>query len=128
MGHPGRRRFIGEAAVFGGCLAVCGLRPCPARAGSGEGEGEEDEFRWTAFCCQRCDTCQAYLDEECPSCKAHPSAGECRIKRCAVEREVATCAHCEDFPTCPQPGWKEHPEVRALAEALRKKLQETHPS
>lgn len=47
----------------------------------------------------------------------------CTVRKCARKREVITCAHCDELPTCDNELWTEWPGLKKKAEELRNKLQ-----
>ena len=105
---------------------------------------KKDEFRMMAYCCLKCDKCDAYIatknnDDElrakvakqwkmkpekinCEGCKSDKCLFNCSARVCAKEKKVITCAHCKDFPSCDKEIWKKQPKLREIAEEVRKKL------
>ncbi|UCH62502.1 MAG: DUF3795 domain-containing protein [Fidelibacterota bacterium] len=47
----------------------------------------------------------------------------CTVRKCASKRDVITCAHCDELPTCDNELWTEWPGLKKKAEELRNKLQ-----
>jgi len=97
-----------------------------------------------AYCTLPCDKCDAYLatinnDENlknevaarwgmkaeeiyCKGCKSDNALFSCSASKCAAKRGVITCAHCEDFIDCDNELWNKQPQLRQMAEELRKSL------
>ena len=119
--HP-RRCFLKLGASAGAGLALGCLSAPHGRLLAAADSDAAERYRMTAYCCQRCDQCELYRFRQCSTCKFRPGGG-CTIKRCAVSKGVITCAHCAALPTCDKEFWKQKPEVRKLAEALRAQLQ-----
>jgi hypothetical protein len=46
----------------------------------------------------------------------------CPVRMCAKEKQVTTCAHCNDFAECNKELWNEWPKLRDQAESIRKTL------
>ncbi len=51
-----------------------------------------------AYCGLYCGACRAYLKESCPGCHENEKAKWCKIRTCCIERGLATCAGCTEFP------------------------------
>jgi hypothetical protein len=116
------------------------------RSSSQKDNAEAEDFLMIAYCGLDCERCDAYLatlnkDENlktevaerwgmkpedifCMGCKSENALFSCSAKKCAVERNVITCAHCEDFITCDNEIWEKYPQIRQKAEELRKQLEE----
>ena len=67
-------------------------------------------------------------DVSCHGCRmdtpalAYGYKANCEVRSCAMDRQVASCAHCEDLSICDQSLWNEWPNLRKQAEDLRKGL------
>ena len=83
-------------------IAYCGLKcsECPVRIATMEGDEEKRAQLAKDYSCEAC--VLTLEDIDCHGCKSdHVSqkmCGACEIKACAVERGVANCGHCEDYP------------------------------
>ena len=64
-----------------------------------------------------CDGCLATEGRLCGNCF------ECVMRLCALEKQVATCAHCPDY-VCDKlsPIFAQHPEARQPLDAIRAQL------
>ena len=54
-----------------------------------------------AYCRLDCGICTWREKCNCPGCQAAAGKmfwGECAIATCCIERELAHCGHCSDFP------------------------------
>ncbi len=65
-------------------------------------------------------------DVTCDGCQSETgrlssyARGGCEIRKCALDRKVATCAHCEDYACAPLTGFfKMAPEAKTALEELR---------
>jgi hypothetical protein len=45
------------------------------------------------------------------------------IRKCAVEKQVVTCAHCDEYPTCDDPMWESYPWLRRQIDQIRSNLE-----
>ena len=51
-----------------------------------------------AYCGLVCSKCGAYLKGRCKGCHSDkPMNRNCKVKKCAMERQIITCADCKDF-------------------------------
>jgi hypothetical protein len=97
-----------------------------------------------AYCCLECDKCDAHIATQkndnqlrakvakewkmeaekisCDGCKSDNALFNCEAKKCAIARELATCAHCADFPSCDKEIWPKWPKLKEKVEAMRTKL------
>ena len=50
-----------------------------------------------ACCGLYCGACKSYLKEKCEGCRKSGKNSWCQVKKCAVEKGIATCADCGDF-------------------------------
>lgn len=89
-----------------------------------------EDFSRMAYCGIRCRA-------ECPenaypaSCEGCKSKGGklghycriCSIRKCAGERQVLTCAHCDGYSSCEADTWKRYPILRRKIDRIRSDLQ-----
>ena len=88
------------------------------------------DFSQISFCGIYCeDVCpeRAY-PKSCDGCKIQggkcaPYCCGCPVRKCAQEKGMLTCAHCNGFPTCDKDTWKTYPSLRGKIEQLRAELQ-----
>ncbi len=45
------------------------------------------------------------------------------IRKCAVEKQVVTCARCDEYPTCDDPMWESYPWLRRQIDQIRSNLE-----
>lgn len=80
-------------------LSYCGYRCdlCPAYAGNLK--TDEDRERVSRDWAKYYDHHEEPANVECRGCKAGPEEGNssCKVRPCAIERGVSTCAECDDF-------------------------------
>lgn len=58
----------------------------------------------------------------CKSDKVGYFCKDCTVKKCAVQKGLPTCAHCDDLDSCDQHLWKEFPWLKEKAIKLKKEL------
>jgi hypothetical protein len=89
-----------------------------------------EDFSRMAYCGIRCWV-------ECPenaypaSCEGCKSKGGklghyceiCSIRKCAGEKQVLTCAHCDGYSSCEADTWKRYPILRIKIDQIRSDLQ-----
>lgn len=46
----------------------------------------------------------------------------CQVRACAKEKQLLTCAHCDDLPTCDKELWTKYPEMKKKIDAMREEL------
>jgi hypothetical protein len=64
-----------------------------------------------------CDGCLSNSNRLCGYCY------ECQVRACATGREVANCAHCDDYPcNTLEAFWRMAPEARATLHGIRTRL------
>jgi hypothetical protein len=66
-------------------------------------------------------------DVACFGCKTKNKpigyyAQNCDVRKCAHPKNVITCAHCDDFPTCEKETWTRWPKLRQALEKIRNEL------
>jgi len=125
-------------------LGSTSLSCCPCSAGHEQAMLDGDEFAMVAYCCLECEKCDVYIatqndDDElrakvtkewkmkaeelyCDGCKSDRTPFNCEAKKCAVGRNLPTCAHCDDFPSCDKEIWTKWPQLKQKVEAMRSKL------
>jgi len=116
------------------------------RSSSHKDDTEAEDFLMIAYCGLDCEKCDAYIatinnddnlkaevaarwgmkpeDIYCEGCKSEKALFNCSAKKCAMERNVITCAHCGNFLSCDNELWEKYPQIRQKAEELRKQLDE----
>jgi len=108
------------------------MRPTvyPNQTISGQRLQSKGESNQVAYCGIRCrEACPDYkYPSLCSSCKSedekHSSFWErCMIRKCAVEKQVVTCAHCDEYPTCDDPMWESYPWLRRQIDQIRSNLE-----
>lgn len=87
------------------------------------------DFDQMAYCGIRCLTaCPGRkYPKSCVGCKATEGKRDgfcesCAIRKCADEKQVFTCAHCDEYPTCENELWTKYPTLRRKIDQLRKDL------
>jgi hypothetical protein len=89
-----------------------------------------DDFSRMAYCGIRCwAACpeRAY-PTNCEGCKSEggklgPFCEVCALRKCASEKEVLTCAHCDEYPLCKVDTWTRYPVLRRKIDQIRSALQ-----
>jgi hypothetical protein len=64
-------------------------------------------------------------DFNCFGCKSEKLGYFCRnctVKKCAVNKGLPTCAHCDDLDSCDQKLWKDFPWIKEKAIKLKAEL------
>lgn len=51
-----------------------------------------------ARCGLYCGACKSFLKAKCPGCRENAKATWCKVRSCCIEKNIATCAGCGDFP------------------------------
>jgi hypothetical protein len=59
----------------------------------------------------------------CYGCKTASALFNCSAKQCTEKKQVLTCAHCADFPTCTNETWSKYPGLHRNVQEMRKALQ-----
>ena len=141
-----RREMLKTCACVGLALALgsSSLSCCPCSADREQAMLDSDDFSMIAYCCLECDKCDVYIatqnnDDElrakvakewkmkaeelyCDGCKSDRTPFNCEAKKCAVSRNLPTCAHCDDFPSCDKEIWTKWPQLKEKVQAMRSKL------
>ncbi len=143
---PDRREFLklGACAGIGLVLVEAGLSCCPKLSKHTATASKGDKYAMVAYCCLKCDECDAYIATKnndnqlraavatrwnmqpeqinCNGCKSPNPLFNCSAKKCAEQKKVPTCAHCDEFPTCTNEQWSKWPTLRENVEKFRKEL------
>lgn len=134
-----RRDFlkIAGAAVVGTVLTACTplttpppeTTPIPPLPTSSESSMDFNKISYCGIHCreacpewaypQTCDGCKSPVGNE----KCAPYCCGCPVRKCAQEKGVLTCAHCDGFPMCDKDTWKTYPGLKGRVEQLRTELQ-----
>jgi len=141
-----RREMLRTCACagFGLVLSTGGFSCHPCNSNHQQVVLDSDDFSMIAYCCLDCTKCDAYIatqsnDEQlrtkvakewkkkaeefyCDGCKSDRALYNCEARKCAVSRNLPTCAHCEDFPSCEKEIWTKWPQLKEKVEAMRSKL------
>jgi len=126
-------------ALGSACLSCC---PCSADRQRAVLGG--DEFGMVAYCCLECDKCDVYIatqnnDDElrakvakqwnmdagkryCDGCKSERALFNCEAKKCALQKNLPTCAHCDEFPSCDKEIWTKWPQLKQKVQAMRSRF------
>ena len=144
--HKNRREMLKTCACagLGLVLSTGGFSCCPCSADREQAMPDSDDFSMIAYCCLECDKCDVYIatqnnDDElrakvanewkmkaeelyCDGCKSDRTPFNCDAKKCAVSRNLPTCAHCDDFPSCDKEIWTKWPPLKEKVQAMRSKL------
>lgn len=126
-----RRDFL-KLAVAAGLLAGCNAAQQPTAAPllaptAAATTVSVEDFSQVAYCGMRCQTCPVLRAHNCDGCKSEsgrlcPSCQTCTIRPCAMAKQVATCAHCDEFPSCDDSMWEIFPHLRVKAKQIRSSL------
>lgn len=144
--HQNRREMLKTCACagLGLILSTGGVSCCPYRSNREQAMPESDDFSKIAYCCLECEKCDVYIatqnnDNElrakvakewkmkaeelyCDGCKSDRTPFNCEAKKCASGRNLPTCAHCDDFPSCDKEIWTKWPQLKEKVQAMRSKL------
>jgi hypothetical protein len=137
-----RRDFL-KLAVAAGLLSGCGAEQQPnaappdeptatptcAPTGTADTVSAED-FSQVAYCGIRCrEACPEHTyPTSCEGCKSEGGklghfCERCAIRKCAMEKQVVTCAHCDEYPSCDVDTWKMYPVLRRKIDGIRSTLE-----
>ena len=141
-----RRELLKTCACagLGLVLGSTSLSCCPCNSNREQTMLDGDDFSMIAYCCLECDKCDVYIatqnnDDElrakvakewkmkaeelyCDGCKSDRTPFNCEAKKCAVSRNLPTCAHCDDFPSCDKEIWTKWPQLKEKVQAMRSRL------
>jgi hypothetical protein len=56
-----------------------------------------EETNNVAYCGLYCRNCGKYKKGKCPGCQKNEKAAWCKIRKCCMEHDYATCADCKDM-------------------------------
>ena len=86
----------------------------------------EDSSRM-AYCGIECRTScpEKEYPDHCGGCKSEDGklghfCSICAIRKCASEKQVLTCAHCDEYPSCEVDTWTKYPVLRDMIDKMRK--------
>lgn len=144
---PNNRREILKTCACVELALVLGstsLSCCPGGSNRQQAMLDSNDFSMIAYCCLECDKCDVYIATQsnndevrakvakewkmeaeklyCDSCKSDRTPFNCEAKKCAVSRNLPTCAHCDDFPSCDKEIWTKWPQLKEKVQAMRSKL------
>ena len=141
-----RREMLKTCACagLGLVLSTGGFSCCPCSSNRQQAMLDSDDFSMIAYCCLECDKCDVYIatqnnDDElrakvakewkmkakelyCDGCKSDRTPFNSDAKKCAISRNLPTCAHCDDFPSCDKEIWTKWPPLKEKVQAMRSKL------
>jgi hypothetical protein len=144
--HQNRREMLKRCACAGFAMALgsTSLSCCPCSSKRKQAMMDSDDFSMIAYCCLECDKCDVYIatqnnDDQlrvkvakewkmkaeelyCDGCKSNRTPFNCDARKCAVGRNLPTCAHCDDFPSCDKAIWTKWPQFKEKVQAMRSKL------
>jgi len=55
-----------------------------------------------AACGLYCGACGKFKKGKCPGCAGNEKASWCTVRTCCKEKNIATCAECDEFSDCRQ--------------------------
>lgn len=144
---PQNRREMLKTCACAGLglfLSTGNFSCCPCSSNSEQVLLDRDDFSMIAYCCLECDKCDVYIatqnnDEKlrakvakewkmkaeelyCDGCKSNRTPFNCEAKKCAISRNLPTCAHCNDFTSCDKEIWTKWPQLKEKVQAMRIKL------
>ncbi|OHB83957.1 MAG: hypothetical protein A2Z38_08220 [Planctomycetes bacterium RBG_19FT_COMBO_48_8] len=144
--HQNRREMLktGICAGLGLVLSTRSFSCCPCSSNREQAMLDSDDFSMIAFCCLECEKCEVYIatqnnDDElrakvakqwnmdagklyCDGCKSDRTPFNCDAKKCAVQKNLPTCAHCDDFPSCDKEIWTKWPQLKEKVQTIRNRL------
>ena len=112
-----RRTFISNSLKATAGLYIAGTFV----SFSGKTKPNPEDFTMISFCCRNCEECETYKNKQCGGCKSNlnPEVVQCSIKKCAIKKEVVTCAHCSDFDSCTVEKWKDPKYLKTRDEFIK---------
>jgi len=141
-----RREMVKACACAGINLALgsVSISCCPCSSKRRQAMMDRDDFSMIAYCCLECEKCDVYVatqknDDQlrakvakewkmkaeelyCDGCKSDRAPFDCEARKCAVSKNLPTCAHCADFPSCDKDIWTKWPPLREKVQAMRSRL------
>ncbi len=141
-----RRALLKSGACTGlAFIAATEFSGCSRQFSTKETELTDTDFSMVAYCCLECEKCDAYIatrnnddilrakvakewkmkaeDIHCDGCKSDNALFNCEAKKCAISKNLPTCAHCPEYPSCDKEIWTKWPILKNKVEAMRAKLQ-----
>ena len=102
----------------------------PPPATSADRTHSPEDFSRMAYCGIKCwAACpEKEYPDHCGGCKSEGGKRGhfcviCSIRKCASEKQVLTCAHCDEYPACEADTWTKYPILRDMIDRLRSDLQ-----
>jgi len=91
-------------------------------------QGDFTNMSYCGILCQEACPESAY-PKSCGGCKSTGTLHSsftliCEIRKCASQKDVLTCAHCDEYPTCTAKTWTMYPGLKTRIESIRKDLNE----
>jgi hypothetical protein len=141
-----RREMLKTCAGAGLALALgsASISCCPCSSKRMQAMTNNGNFSMIAYCCLECDKCDVYIatqknDDQlrakvakewkmkaeelyCDGCKSNRTPFNCEAKKCAVGRNLPTCAHCDEFSSCDKEIWTKWPQLKEKVQAMRSNL------
>jgi deoxyhypusine synthase len=50
-----------------------------------------------AYCGLYCGACPKFLKGKCPGCIKNEKASWCKVRKCCMQKNIASCADCDEF-------------------------------
>ncbi len=50
-----------------------------------------------SYCGLYCGACTRFKKSKCPGCEQNTKASWCKIRTCCIEKNIASCAQCDEF-------------------------------
>ena len=50
-----------------------------------------------SYCGLYCGACYKFKKSKCPGCEQNTKASWCKIRTCCIEKEISSCAHCDEY-------------------------------
>ena len=144
--HQSRREILKTCACagLGLVLSTGSFSCCSCSSNRQQAMLVGDDFSMIAYCCLECEKCDVYIatqnnDDElrakvakewkmkaeelyCDGCKSDRTPFNCEAKKCAISRNLPTCAHCDDFSSCDKEIWMKWPQLKEKVQAMQNKL------
>ena len=107
-----RRQFLEQTAIAAGLCCPFLMNYSKKKETSKKEQGKD--YSQFAYCGLECATCDLYKATQTNSIEEK--------KRLAKEKELPTCAHCDELPTCDKEFWTKWPQVKEKIETMRQEL------
>ncbi len=98
----------------------------PAAKPTGVQTHPAEDFSRMAYCGIKCRTScpEKEYPEHCGGCKSEDGklghfCSVCAIRKCASEKQILTCAHCDEYPSCEVDTWTKYPVLRDMIDKIR---------